>query len=76
MPCYDFDYDMGVYGFVGNNGIKITTVKKMESSIQETSSEIKLKGVSEELLKWPNIIIPKICKLINIPKIVMQGNSF
>jgi hypothetical protein len=50
MPCYDFEYDMGVYGFVGNNGIKIVSIKKMESSIQETSSEIKLKGVRRENL--------------------------
>ncbi len=45
MPCYDFEYEMGVYGFVGNNGIKIISVKKLESSIQEISSEIKLKAV-------------------------------
>jgi hypothetical protein len=45
MPCYEYEYDLGIYGFVGNNGIKITTVKKIENSIQETSSEIKLKQV-------------------------------
>jgi hypothetical protein len=38
--CY-----LGVYGFIGNNGIKIAAVKKIENSVQETSSEIKLKGV-------------------------------
>ena len=45
MPFYDNDYDIGVYGFVGNNGIKIVICKKIENSIQETSSEIKLKQV-------------------------------
>jgi hypothetical protein len=45
MPCYEYEYDTGIYGFVGNNGIKIATIKKIESSIQETSSEIKLKAV-------------------------------
>lgn len=45
MPFYEYEYDLGVYGFVGNNGIKITTLKKIENSIQETSSEIKLKQV-------------------------------
>ena len=46
MPCYEYEYDTGIYGFVGNNGIKITTIKKIENSIQETSSEIKLKSVN------------------------------
>jgi hypothetical protein len=45
MPFYDADCDIGVYGFVGNNGIKIVICKKIENSIQETSSEIKLKQV-------------------------------
>lgn len=45
MPCYEYEYDTGIYGFVGNNGIKIITLKKIENSIQETSSEIKLKYV-------------------------------
>ena len=45
MPCYEYEYDTGIYGFVGNNGIKIATIKKIESSIQEFSSEIKLKAV-------------------------------
>jgi hypothetical protein len=45
MPCYEYEYDVGIYGFVGNNGIKIAAIKKIESSIQETSSEIKLKQV-------------------------------
>lgn len=49
MPFYEFEYDLGVYGFIGNNGIKITTVKKIENSIQETSSEIKLKQLCKEI---------------------------
>lgn len=50
MPFYDFDYDIGVYGFVGNNEIKITTVKKIENSVQETSSDIKLKQVCTNII--------------------------
>ena len=46
MPCYEFEYDLGVYGFISNNGVKIAAIKKLESSIEETSSEIKLKSVS------------------------------
>lgn len=45
MPFYDFEYDMGVYGFIGNNGIKIICLKKIENNVQETSSDIKLKQV-------------------------------
>ena len=45
MPFYEFEYDMGVYGFIGNNGIKIICLKKIENSVQETSSDIKLKQV-------------------------------
>ena len=45
MPFYDFEYDLGIYSFVGNNGIKILGLKKLENSLQETSSEIKLRQV-------------------------------
>jgi hypothetical protein len=45
MPFYEFEYDLGIYSFVGNNGIKILTLKKLESNIQETASEIKLRQV-------------------------------
>jgi hypothetical protein len=45
MPFYEFEYDLGIYAFVGNNGIKILTLKKLENNIQETSSEIKLRQV-------------------------------
>lgn len=46
MPFYEFEYDLGIYAFVGNNGIKILTLKKLENNIQETSSEIKLRQVN------------------------------
>ena len=46
MPCYDFEYDMGVYGFIGNNGLKISVIKKIENAFQEASSDLKLKGVN------------------------------
>jgi hypothetical protein len=49
MPCYEYEYDLGLYGFVGNNGIKITTLKKIENTIQEQSSEIKLKQLCKEI---------------------------
>lgn len=49
MPCYEYEYDLGLYGFVGNNGIKIITLKKIESALQETSSEIKLKQLCKEI---------------------------
>lgn len=45
MPCYDFEFDMGVYGFIGNNGVRLSVVKKIENPLNEASSEIKLKGV-------------------------------
>ncbi len=45
MPFYELEYDMGVYGFIGNNGIKIICLKKIENNVQETSSDIKLKQV-------------------------------
>ena len=47
MPFYEFDYDMGVYGFIGNNGIKIVCLKKIENNLQETSNDIKLKQVKK-----------------------------
>lgn len=46
MPYYEFEYDIGVYGFIGNNGIKIILLKRIESSIQETASELKMKNVN------------------------------
>ena len=45
MPYYEFEYDIGVYGFIGNNGIKIILLKRIESSIQETAADIKMKNV-------------------------------
>jgi len=50
MPYYEFEYDIGVYGFIGNNGIKIILLKRIESSIQETAAEIKMKTVSISLI--------------------------
>jgi hypothetical protein len=49
MPFYEFEFDMGVYGFVGNNGIKIVVLKKIENTVQETSSDIKLKQICKEI---------------------------
>ena len=46
MPYYEFEYDIGVYGFIGNNGIKIVLLKRIESSIQETAAELNMKTVN------------------------------
>ena len=70
MPCYEYEYDTGIYGFVGNNGIKITTIKKIESSIQETSSEIKLKAVNFYLKLY------QLCKEIYSKLIKLFLNPF
>lgn len=48
IPFYEDDCDLASYGYIGNNGYKLICIKKIENSIQETSSEIKLKDVSKE----------------------------
>ena len=45
MPFYDYEYDIGSYGFLSNNGYKILSLKKIDDSIKETSSAIKLKEI-------------------------------
>lgn len=45
MPFYDYEYDIGSYGFLSNNGYKILALKKIDDSIKETSSAIKLKEI-------------------------------
>ena len=45
LPFYENDYDLATYGYIGNNGFKLICIKKIESSIEETSSEIKIKDV-------------------------------
>lgn len=46
MPFYDIEYDLASYGYVGNNGFKFVAIKiEDHNSVQETSSEIKLKEV-------------------------------
>ena len=46
LPFYELDYDLGSFGFVSSNGIKIVVLKIIENSFQEVSSEIKMKQVS------------------------------
>ncbi len=46
LPFYENEYDVATYGYIGNNGFKLICIKKIESSIEETSSEIKIKEVS------------------------------
>ena len=46
MPFYENEYDLASYGYIGNNGFKLIALKKIENSIQETSSDFKLKNVS------------------------------
>ena len=50
MPYYEFEYDIGVYGFIGNNGIKLILLKRIETSIQETAAELKMKTVKFMLI--------------------------
>lgn len=45
MPFYDYEYDIGSYGFLSNNDYKILSLKKIDDSIKETSSAIKLKEI-------------------------------
>mgnify|MGYP006199034853 CR=1 FL=1 len=45
LPFYEYSYDIASFGFIGNNGFKLVCIKKIENSLQESSSEIKLKEV-------------------------------
>ena len=45
MPFYESEFDLGSYGFIANNGFKFICIKKIDNSIQEASSEIRLKEV-------------------------------
>lgn len=49
MPFYDYEYDIGTFGFIGNNGFKFICVKKIDNSVQEVSSNIKLKEIFTEI---------------------------
>jgi hypothetical protein len=67
MPYYEFEYDIGVYGFIGNNGIKIILLKRIESSIQETAAELKMKTVYDFVIKVCKDIHNKYIKLLLNP---------
>ena len=45
MPFYENNFDLATYGYIGNNGFKLICIKKIENSLQEVSSELKLKEV-------------------------------
>lgn len=47
MPFYEFEQDLGTYGFIGNNGVKICVVKKIEN--QKFSSDKKLQMICKEI---------------------------
>lgn len=47
MPFYEFDYDLGSYGFMGNNGYKIIVIKKLEH--QDVSSDKKLSLICKDI---------------------------
>lgn len=49
MPFYEHEYEIGSYGYLGNNGYKLICLKKLDNSIQETSSEIKLKEIFNDI---------------------------
>ena len=42
MPFYDFDEDLGTFGFIGNNGIKIIMIKKLEKEREKQRKENEL----------------------------------
>lgn len=47
MPFYEFDYDLGSYGFIGKNGYKIVVVKKLER--QDISSDKKISLICRDI---------------------------
>ena len=47
MPLYEYEEDLGVYGYVGNNGMKICVVKKLEK--ENGSSETKMQVICKEI---------------------------
>ena len=49
MPFYEYEYDVGSYGFLSKNGFKFIILKKIEEVIQETSSNLRLKEVFNEV---------------------------
>lgn len=47
MPFYEFEQDIGTYGFIGNSGVKIVVIKKLEN--QKFSSDKKLQMICREI---------------------------
>lgn len=39
MPLFEYDNDLGTYGFICINGYKIIIIKKLDTFVQETASE-------------------------------------
>lgn len=56
MPFYEFDIDLGVYGFEGNNGMKVLVIKRLEK--ENGSSEMKLQVICKEIyLKFNKLLL-------------------
>ena len=49
MPFYDYEYDIGSFGFISRNGYKIILLKKLDNSLLEASSSLKLKEIYSQI---------------------------
>ena len=56
MPLYEYEDDLGVYGYVGNNGMKICVIKKLEK--ENGSSETKMQVICKEIyMKYNKLLL-------------------
>ena len=56
MPLYEYEEDLGVYGYVGNNGMKICVIKKLEK--ENGSSETKMQVICKEMyMKYNKLLL-------------------
>ena len=49
LPFYEYEFDVGSYGYLSKNGYKLIIMKKLEPFIQETASNIKLKEIFSDI---------------------------
>ena len=57
MPLYEFEYDLGSYGFVGTNDVKIILIKVLENTDLDVVNNILSAKLNEIHLKYSNLII-------------------
>lgn len=55
MPLYEYEEDLGVYGYVGNNGMKICVIKKLEK--ENGASETKMQVICKEIYMKHNKLL-------------------